>query len=46
MDAKKRLNSLKIIKNSEIEHKRLMPGQKELLNLFKNLSDIILSNKH
>ena len=35
-DAKKRLNTLNIIKNSEIEHKKLIPGQKELLNLFKN----------
>ena len=30
-DAKKRLNRLNIIKNSEIEHKRLIA---ELLNLF------------
>ena len=42
---KKRLNTLNIRKNSEIEHKRLIPGQKELLNLFYNLSDIILTNK-
>ena len=39
IDAKKRL------KNSEIKHKRLIHGQKELLNLFNNLSDIILSDK-
>ena len=42
---KKRLNTLNIRKNSEMEHKRLIPGQKELLNLFDNLSDIILTDK-
>ena len=45
IDAKKRLNTLNIIKNSEIKHKRLIPGQKELLNLFDDLSDIILTDK-
>ena len=45
IDAKKALNTLNIIKNSEIKHKRLIPGQKELLNLFDNLSDIILTDK-
>ena len=40
--AKKRLNTLNKIKILEIKHKRLIPGQKELLNLFDNLSDIIL----
>ena len=45
IDAKKRLNTLNIIKNSEIKHKRLIPGQKELLNLFNDLSDIILTDK-
>ena len=45
IDAKKRLNTLNIIKNSEIKHKRLIPGQKELLNLFNGLSDIILTDK-
>ena len=44
-DAKKRLNTLNKIKNSEIKHKRLIPGQKELLNLFNDLSDIILTDK-
>ena len=34
IDVKKRLNTLKIIKNSEIKHRRLVPGQKELLKLF------------
>ena len=45
IDAKKSLNTLNIIKNSEIKHKRLIPGQKELLNLFDDLSDIILTDK-
>ena len=34
IDAKQRLNTSNIIKNSEIKHRRLIPGQKELLNLF------------
>ena len=45
IDAKKRLNTLNKIKNAEIKYKRLIPGQKELLNLFNNLSDIILTDK-
>ena len=45
INAKKRLNTLNIIQNSEIKYKRLIPGQKELLNLFDNLSDIILTYK-
>ena len=45
IDAKKRLNTLNKIKNAEIKHKRLIPGQKELLNLFNDLSDIILTDK-
>ena len=45
IDAKKRLSTLNIIKNSEIKHKRLIPGQKELLDLFKDLSEIILTDK-
>ena len=44
-DVKKRLYTLNIIKNSEIKHKGLIPGQKGLLNLFDNLSDIILTDK-
>ena len=44
-DAKKRLNTLNIIKNTEIKHKRLIPGQKELLNLLDDLSDVILTDK-
>ena len=45
IDAKKHLNTLNIIKNSEIKHKRLISGQKELLNIFDDLSDTILPNK-
>ena len=45
IDAKKGLNTLNKIKNSEIKYKRLIPGQKELLNLFNDLSDIILTDK-
>ena len=29
----------------EIKHKRLISGQKELLNLFDDFSDIILTDK-
>ena len=32
IDAKKRLNTLNKIKNSEIKHRRIISGQKELLN--------------
>ena len=42
---KKRLNTLNKIKNAEIKYKSLIPGQKELLNLFNDLSDIILTDK-
>ena len=45
IDDKKRSNTLNKIKNAEIKYKRLIPGQKELLNLFNNLSDIILTDK-
>ena len=45
LDAKKRLNTLNKIKNAEIKYKRLIPGQKELLNSFSNLSGIILTDK-
>ena len=44
IDAKKHLNTLNIIKNSEIKHKRIISGQKELLNLF-DLLDTILTDK-
>ena len=44
IDAKKRLNTLSKIKNSEIKYKRCIPGQKVLLNLFKDSSDIILTD--
>ena len=42
--AKKRLNILGKIKNAEIKDKRLIHGQKELLNLF-DLLDTILTDK-
>ena len=45
IDAKKRLNTLNIIRNSERKYKRLIPGQKELLNLFDDFSDIIVTDK-
>ena len=45
IDSKKLLNTLNKIKNSETKHKRLIPGQKELLNLFNKSSDIILTDK-
>ena len=45
IDAKKRLNTLNKIKNSEMKYKRLIHGQKELLNLFNDLSDIILADE-
>ena len=45
IDAKKHVNTLYIIKNSEIKHRRIISGQKELLNLFDDLSNIILTDK-
>ena len=45
IDAKKGWKTLHKIKNAEIKYKRLIPGQKELLNLFNDLSDIILTDK-
>ena len=45
IDAKKRLNTLSKIKNSEIKYKRFIPGQKELSNLFDDLSDIVLTDE-
>ena len=42
---KKHLNTLSKIKNWEIKYKILISGQKELLNLFSNLSDISLTDK-
>ena len=44
VDAKKLSNTLKIIKNPEIEHRRLIPGQKELFKLF-DLLDTTLTDK-
>ena len=45
IDAKKRLNTLSKIKNAEIKYRRLILGLKELLNLFNDLSNIILTDK-
>ena len=46
IDAKKDLNKLNEIKNVEIiKYKKRTPGHKKLLNLFNNLSDIILTDK-
>ena len=46
ISAKEGLNVLKQTKNAEIiKDKIRTPGQKELLNLFNNLSDIILTDK-
>ena len=44
--AKKYLNKLNEIKNAEIiKYKKCTPGHKELLNLFNDLLDIILTDK-
>ena len=46
IDAKKYLNKLNEIKNVEIiKYKKHTPGHKKLLNLFNDLSDIILTDK-
>ena len=46
IDAKKDLNALNKIKNVEIiKYKKHTPGHKKLLNLFNDLSDIILTDK-
>ena len=46
IDAKKDLNKLNEIKDVEIiKYKKRSPGHKKLLNLFNNLSDIILTDK-
>ena len=46
IDATKYLNTLNKIKNAEIiKYRNHTPGNKELLNLFNNLLDIILSDK-
>ena len=45
-DAKKHLNTLNEIKNAEIiKNKKGTPGHKELLHLFNDLLDIILTDK-
>ena len=46
IDAKRDLNALNEIKNIEIiKYKKRTPGHKKLLNLFNDLSDIILTDK-
>ena len=46
IDAKKDLNKFKKIRNAEtIKYKKHTPGNKKLLNLFNNLSNIILTDK-
>ena len=44
-DAKKNLNALNTIKNAEIKFKKLTPKHKELLNLFNDLLNVILTDK-
>ena len=43
-DAKKRVNELKEIRKTEIKNKRLINGQKRLLNLFDDLLRVIFNN--
>ena len=46
IDAKKDLNALnEIIKAEIIKYKKRTPGHKKLLDLFNDLSDIILTDK-
>ena len=46
ISAKKSLNTLNEIKNAEIiKYKKRTPGQQELLNLFNDLLDTVLTNK-
>ena len=46
IDAEKDLNTLRKIKNVEIiKYKKRTPKHKKLLNLFNDLSDIILTDK-
>ena len=46
IDAKKLLNALNEIKKAEIiKYKKRTSGHKKLLNLFDDLSDIILTDK-
>ena len=45
ISAKKGLNTLNEIKNAEIiKYKKRTPGHKELLNLFNDLLDIVLTD--
>ena len=46
ISAKKGLNTLNVMKNAEmIKYKRRTPKQKELLNLFNDLLDTVLTDK-
>ena len=46
ISAKKGLNTLNKIKNAEIiKHKKYTPKQKDLLNLFNDLLDVILTDQ-
>ena len=45
IDAQTNLNTLNTIKNAEIKYKKLTPKHKELLNLFNDLLNIILTDK-
>ena len=44
--AKQRLSGLDEIKKKEIKNKRLINGQKELLNLFDDLLEAIFNNSN
>ena len=47
IDAKKDLNALNEIKNVEIiKYKKRTPGHKKSLNVFNDLLEIILTDKH
>ena len=46
ISAKKGLNALNELKNAEIiKHKKYTPKQKELLNLFNDLLDVIVTDE-
>ena len=45
IDAQTNLNTLNTIKNAEIKYKKLTPKHKELLNLFNDLLNVILTDK-
>ena len=45
-DAQKKINALDKIKKAEIKNKRLIHGQKKLLNLFNDLLEAIFNNNN